>query len=179
MSGTVLHHGIAGFSAPATRMILANGGLTTPLLQAVAGGELTPRVDGCTAVPARELPPTSRHVLAVHGAQTCWLRHSRLLTEAGAPISENVVTARSGVHPAIDAAVQDERHPIGYAMAAAGLVLTRRTLHVGSAEWLHRGGSPERCATKSYLLELSGRPALHIQELYSPAYFPPDSDVAE
>jgi hypothetical protein len=59
------------------------------------------------------------------------------------------------------------------AARAAGLALTRRTVHVGSAGWPHGAGADQQCATKSYLLELSGRPALHIQELYNPEYFPP------
>jgi chorismate-pyruvate lyase len=176
MPGTFsgLHHGIAGFSAPATRMILANGGLTTPLLEAVAGCELVPQVDSCVLVEAAELREEPRDALAGPEFQdrAYWLRRSRLLTDTGEPVSENIVTARSDLDPAIDRAVQDGERPLGYAMAEAGLALTRRTLHVGSAAWPHGRVPRQRCATKSYLLELSGRPALHIQELYSPAYFP-------
>ncbi|MEY9930475.1 chorismate-pyruvate lyase [Catenulispora sp. GP43] len=169
-----LHHGIAGFSAPATRMILANGGLTTPLLEAVAGCELTTQVDSCVLVEAAELREEPRDALAgpEPEAQAYWLRHSRLLTDTGEPVSENIVTARSDLDPAIDRAVQDADHPIGYAMTEAGLALTRRTLHVGSTAWPHGRAPRQRCATKSYILEISGLPALHIQELYSPAYFP-------
>ncbi|MEY9904693.1 chorismate-pyruvate lyase [Catenulispora sp. MAP12-49] len=169
-----LHRGIAGFSAPATRMILANGGLTTPLLEAVAGCELTTQVDSCVLVDAAELREEPRDALTADGSgpRAFWLRHSRLLTDTGEPVSENIVTARSDLDPAIDHAVQDAENPIGYAMAEAGLALTRRTLHVGSTAWPHSGASREQCATKSYLLELSGLPALHIQELYSPAFFP-------
>jgi hypothetical protein len=173
-----LRHGIRSFSAPTTRMILANGGLTTPLLEAVAGCELATEVDSCVLVDAAELHEEPRAALtgsgpgSGSGPQAYWLRHSRLLTDTGEPVSENIVTARSDLDPAIDRAVQDAENPIGYAMAEAGLALTRRTLHVGSTVWPHGGASRQRCATKSYLLELEGRPALHIRELYSPAYFP-------
>jgi chorismate-pyruvate lyase len=170
---------LGGFLSPQTRMLLANNGLTTPLLEAVVGCALSTDVDPVRRVPATELDPAHRAALAVPDVQWCWLRLSRLLSDQGAPVSDNVVVARAGVHAAIDAAIGNGRRPIGYAMSAAGLIFTRRTVEIGCGPWPHRldrGDGPNGghcCAVKSYVLELDGVPVVYLRERYSPEFFSP------
>ncbi|MFF2522489.1 hypothetical protein [Streptomyces liangshanensis] len=152
------------FSSAATRILLNSDGLTTPLLQALVRGPLRARARDVRTVSPQALPPDIREALRPGSTDHCLLRRARLLTVTGRAVSDNTVAALSGVDPRVDQAVADPAHPVGFALAEAGVTLRRRIVHVGRATW----PDGATCAVKTYTLDTKDRPLLCIRELFNP-----------
>ncbi|MFI9064316.1 hypothetical protein ACIGQE_20995 [Streptomyces sp. NPDC053429] len=154
----------AAFADAATRMLLVSDGLTTPLLQAVVGQVLRPRVTALLTVSAQSLSSSARSALALTPGQQCLVRHSQLVAPGGTPVSENTAIAPEGRDTAVASALRDRHRPLGFALQDAGVHPIRSVLSAGLATW--PDGGP--CAYKTYLLLTDGVPAVHIRELFNP-----------
>lgn len=158
-----------GFAAVSTRMLLANDGHTTPLLNAAALAPVRVVVSGLSTLDAGELDGRVREVLGLAADRACLVRRSRLELPSGQVASDNEVIAPVGVDARVDAVMRDEGSLLGEGLVAAGVRLERRLLEVLVGVW-PVDGAP--CVGKSYLLCRDGAPLVYIRELYSPALFP-------
>jgi chorismate-pyruvate lyase len=168
LSGHVLDARVALFASPATRMLLASDGLTTPLLQAAARVTVRADVSDVARVPAEDVDVCVRERLDVRAGEPLLVRRTRLVAPGGDAVSDNVVVARADVDPRIDQAMRDRHTPFGFALADAGVHTVREMLYIGRAAW-PRGGA---CACRVYLLWAVDGPMACIQELFNPELIP-------
>ena len=152
----------------ATRMMLNNDGSTTVLLQSLLGSslaaEVLPEVGLASVLP-------SAHVAEVFGPEDeLGVRRSRLRDEAGAVVSENVITfhGRDRGH-----LIPSGRTPFGLHTRCLGLFERRRILGTGLTTGrfgLLPAGSPGRV----YEIEFSNRAKVLVHEVFNPRFVATD-----
>ncbi|GAA0925205.1 hypothetical protein [Nonomuraea longicatena] len=156
------------FADARTRMLLANDGSTTRLLESVLRGPLTVIVEKQVEEDAAGLPRPVREALRLDRRETVVTRRSLLVTADHRPVSRNlVVIADESLHRL----VADRTVPLGLALVSAGVEQRRTTLAIGRCSWPQAG--PYRlAAVKTYLIATGGHPRLHLREIYNPDLFP-------
>jgi chorismate-pyruvate lyase len=159
------------FADARTRMLLANDGSTTRLLEAVLRGPLTVIVEEQVAEDAADLPRPVRQALRLAEGESVVTRRSLLVTGDHRPVSRNLVVIAAAPHDPLYLLAADRAVPLGLALVSAGIEQRRTTLVTGRCSWQQTG--PHRpAAVKTYLIATGGRPRLHLREVYNPDLFP-------
>ncbi len=156
------------FTDPTARMLLANDGLTTPLLEASLGTALHIRVVHQDVVPADRVSETVARSLRVDEDCEVVVRHSGLVDPDLVLVSMNHVVAEKNAATRFGI---DGPGPIGYQLASRGVAQSRRVLWAGLARWID--GRP--CVAKAYVIDVSGAPVCYIKECFNPDLISPQS----
>ncbi|GAB3655914.1 hypothetical protein GCM10027589_15300 [Actinocorallia lasiicapitis] len=167
--------GEGGRFAPITRMVLANDGSTTRLLEAALGVELALRVLSQEIVSSGGLGADVGAALGLVGAEDVLLRRSSLVGPLGRPASFNVVVGRRPHDRRLGPIMADSRVPIGYGLEGVGEP-RREIVETGVARWRGVGGDVP-CAFKKYVIRMDGEPVLLISEFFDPELLPVGSGV--
>ncbi|NUS95516.1 MAG: hypothetical protein HOQ36_24420, partial [Nocardia sp.] len=130
-----------------TRILLANDGYTTPVLEALVDADLGIRVVSQHDLDAAGLPDTVLDALCLSARDRVLIRRSRLMHEE-LTVSVNYVVATCG--RAGGYGLDDSGSPIGRSLMSRGIAQRRRILRVGLARW--PDGRP--CAARAYVLLL-------------------------
>ncbi|QNP69302.1 hypothetical protein IAG44_07530 [Streptomyces roseirectus] len=162
---------IRRFTHPATRLLLSGDGLTTTLLRAWTGADVTVLRAAQHRVPAAETPWGAGKLLGTDGAEAI-VRHSVLGGADGADLSRNAVVARPDLCPAARHCLEDTSAPLGPMLQAAGTAYRRSLLDAGRRPW---GPCGQPAAYKAYLLWHGERPFAAVFELFNPAVVPADA----
>ncbi|WP_052847388.1 hypothetical protein [Streptomyces avicenniae] len=151
-------------------MLLASDGLTTTLLEALAGERLRLHRIAQGRTSADTAGPAVPALLRTDGHATVLVRHSALLRPEGAALSANHVVARAGPDlPAdIAACLTGDTVPLGPALSAAGAGHRRTVLDVGRRSW-----GPRPACYKTYLIWHGNEPLALVHELFHPDLVPP------
>ncbi|WP_165989321.1 hypothetical protein [Streptomyces sp. YIM 98790] len=159
------------FRSPLTRMLLRSDGLTTPLLEALAGGPVRVGRGDCGEIRAGRAE-ASAAPLAAADAAPLLVRRSVMVTGSGHSVSANRVIARLGLAPCLDACLRDPTAPLGPALAATGSGPLRRTLlSTGTSAWT-AGRTPGVGCWRTYLMRLGDIPLAVVTEHFDPALVP-------
>ncbi|KAB2352335.1 3-deoxy-7-phosphoheptulonate synthase [Actinomadura rudentiformis] len=170
----VLHTGrdVACFTDPGTRMLLAGGGLTTPVLEALLGTRLQVRVLRQDLVPVTDVPGEVAALLGLGGGGEALVRRSCLVDPELSPVSLNqVIAATSAAGGRLYDDITSLDTPIGYSLIGRHLPQRREILHVGRSTWWH-GGVARPCAVKAYVMLIDDEPWCYIRECYNPRHVP-------
>ncbi|WP_416969980.1 hypothetical protein [Streptomyces sp. 4F14] len=159
---------IGRFTHPATRLLLGADGLTTTLLRAWTGTDVTVLRAVQRRVPAAETPWGAGELLGAEGGGRV-VRHSVLGGGDGSDLSRNVVVARPELCPSAERCLADTSEPLGPMLQAAGTAFRRSLLDAGLGSWGPCGGP---AAYKAYLLWHGDVPFAVIRELFNPAVVP-------
>lgn len=153
-----------------TRMLLASDGSTTYLLEAMLGTRLSVVVDEQRHnLTATAIAPAIARLVGLNADDAVLLRTSRLVTDDGATISRNLVTARWPPDPAIAEIITDRTAPIGPALRHAGIPQARRILRSGTARWSQ---TEAPAAFKEYVINRPAASPVHIRETFNPHFVP-------
>jgi chorismate-pyruvate lyase len=160
------------FASPVTRMLLTSDGLTTTMLTALAGEEVSVREVRCRRIPAREAPHRAIASLGAADGETLVLRRS-VFTAGRRTLAVNRLAARESVLPPRAAAcLTDAETPIGAALKNSGALCTRTVLTAGRVPWPHAEGPRAPAAFRSYLLWYGREPVAAVREVFSPEAVP-------
>ncbi|WP_129841374.1 hypothetical protein [Streptomyces sp. RFCAC02] len=159
------------FASPLTRILLAGDGLTTTLLEALAGERPRLHRVAQSHAPAAAGGPAVPPLLHVAPGTDVLVRRTALLRADGAPLSANHVVAHLGPHlpAAITACLTGDSVPLGPALNAAGAGHRRTLLDVGRRTWDARPA-----CYKTYLVWHGDAPLALINELFHPDLVPAD-----
>jgi chorismate-pyruvate lyase len=165
---------VEAFADRSTRMLLANNGSTTRLLEASLRTTISVSVHGQLPQLAALLPDSVRLAMSLTGENHVTIRDSTLFTHDQRPISRNyvvIVGDRDGDQIQVLATGQDK--PLGLALIGAGVEQHRTVLTTGHYPWPY--GAPGRAAaSKTYIISTGGCPRLYLHEVFNPDLFPSD-----
>lgn len=148
------------------RMLLENDGSTTVLLQCLVGSALSAEVLPTTETDSAALPAHAATVFGAPEPDGLGIRRTRLRDEAGAVVSENVITFRARDR---DLLIPRDRTPFGLHTRNLGLFERRRIFGVGAVTGsfgLLPAGSPGRV----YEIEFSNRARVLVHEVFNPRF---------
>lgn len=165
-------HRIRRFVSPVTRMLLASDGLTTTLLESLAGEPLHLQCLAQLRATARDAGPGVPGLLRTGEGGPVLLRYSAATVSDGRALSVNHVVARLGVAPGLEECLTSTSIPLGPALHAAGTGHRRTLLDVGRRSWQSDGGHARPACYKTYLLWHGEEPLALINELFNPAAVP-------
>jgi hypothetical protein len=157
------------------RMILANDGSTTVLLEALTGCRLAVDVDTQRVVPAATVPGPAREALELDLSQHVLERRSCLVTPAHDVVSVNLVVYDADAVEKIGQ--PDEQKPIGHQLRDRRLPHVRDVLECGSTAWVH-GSGVTPCAYKAYIIRYPGGGAAYLHERFNPRWVPTTSRLS-
>ncbi|WP_049576865.1 hypothetical protein [Streptomyces sp. SBT349] len=163
---------IRRFESPLTRMLLSSDGLTTTLLESMAGESLHLHCLAQLRVPARETGDGVPALLRIDGGGKVLVRYSATTRPTGEALSVNHVVARLGLSPGIQACLTSTSIPLGPALHAAGTGHRRTLLDAGRRLWRGEGGLTRTACYKTYLVWHGEEPLALINELFNPGTVP-------
>jgi chorismate-pyruvate lyase len=159
------------FASPITRILLSSEGLTTTLLESLAGEPLGLRCLAQLHVRAGDAGPGVPALLGVPAGASVLVRHSTTHRSCGETLSVNHVVARvdlaTRLGPAVVTALASPDRPLGPALAAMGTGHRRTLLDAGRRSW-----GPRPACFKTYLVWHGDQPLVLIHELFNPAVVP-------
>ncbi|MDT0447095.1 hypothetical protein [Streptomyces johnsoniae] len=163
---------VRGFASPVTRMLLSSDGLTTTLLEALAGESLHLHCLAQLRTPAQATGDGVPALLRTDRCGEVLVRYSATTRPGGQALSVNHVVARVGLAPGIEPCLTSRSIPLGPALHAAGTGHRRTLLDVGRRPWQEEDGTERTACYKTYLVWHGDDPLALINELFSPAAVP-------
>ncbi|MDT0342000.1 hypothetical protein [Streptomyces litchfieldiae] len=163
---------IRGFASPLTRMLLSSDGLTTTLLESLAGESLHLHCLAQLRAPAHETGDGVPALLRIDRGGEVLVRYSATTRHDGQALSVNHVVARVGLSPALEPCLTSTSIPLGPALHAAGTGHRRTLLDAGRRHWHGEGGLSRPACYKTYLLWHGDDPLALINELFNPGAVP-------
>ncbi|WP_147437621.1 hypothetical protein [Streptomyces radicis] len=163
---------IRRFASPLTRMLLTSEGLTTTLLEAMAGESLHLRCLAQLRAPAHATGDGVPPLLRIDAGGDVLVRYSATTRRGGPALSVNHVVARLGLAPGIQACLTSTSIPLGPALHAAGTGHRRTLLDAGRRAWRGEGGVTRPACYKTYLVWHGDEPLALIDELFNPGTVP-------
>jgi chorismate-pyruvate lyase len=163
---------VEAFADRCTRMLLANNGSTTKLLEAALRTTISVSVHGQFPELAARLPDGVRLAMTLAGEHYVTIRDSTLSTRDGCPISRNYVVI-AGDRDQVQTLATGQDKPLGLALIGASVEQHRTVLATGHHPWPY--GTPGRsAASKTYTISTGGCPRLYLHEVFNPDLFPSD-----
>ncbi|UCM89224.1 hypothetical protein [Streptomyces marincola] len=163
---------VRGFASPATRMLLSSEGLTTTLLEALAGESLRLHCLAQLRARAEDAGDGVSALLRTDRDAEVLVRYSATTRRDGLALSVNHVVARIGLAPGIEPCLTSTSIPLGPALHAAGTGHRRTLLCVGRRPWQGEGGRDLTACYKTYVVWHGEEPFALIDELFNPAAVP-------
>ncbi|WP_159037243.1 hypothetical protein [Streptomyces specialis] len=163
---------IRHFASPVTRMLLSSEGLTTTLLESMAGESLHLTCLAQLRTPARETGNGVPALLRIDGGGDVLVRYSATTRTGGQALSVNHVVARLGLAPGLEPCLTSRSIPLGPALTAAGTGYRRTLLDAGRRPWTDEDGHWRLAAYKTYLVWHGDDPLALINELFNPSAVP-------
>jgi chorismate-pyruvate lyase len=149
-------------------MLLSSDGLTTTLLEALAGESLRLHCLAQLRAPAHDTGDGVPALLRIDGGGEVLVRYSATTRRDGRALSVNHVVARVDLSPAVEPCLTSTSLPLGPALHAAGTGHRRTLLDAGRRAWRGEGGPGRPACFKTYLLWHGAEPLALVDELFSP-----------